>query len=130
MRDDDRQSVRGPQVAVLTFVFRLEEYQWLGICKELGIIAHGCRFESVARELIDDCLVFLDTLERIGERGRFVQEHNIEIYDEGETDIPTISKSDDPALATLSLLVDPAGTEIFGRETEGRAKLRVHLRLS
>lgn len=64
---------------VVTLVFRQEGELWTGECVELGTATFGRSFEQTRSELVELIELHLNTLEDVGERERFLEEHSIEL---------------------------------------------------
>jgi hypothetical protein len=64
----------------VTFVFREHHDRWTGKCRELGTATFGNSFEDIKEKLEEAVLCHLNTLEDIGERGRFFRKHGIRFY--------------------------------------------------
>jgi len=65
---------------VLTYRFQKEGKRWVSYCDELGTAAFGRSLPESERRLEEAVWLHLNTLEDVGERGRFFKEHNIELY--------------------------------------------------
>jgi len=65
---------------ILTLAFHREGKNWIGTCVELSTSTYGRGLDRVHQELLELIQLHLDTLEDIGERERFFQEHGITIY--------------------------------------------------
>jgi predicted RNase H-like HicB family nuclease len=64
----------------LTMIFKREEDVWTAECKELGTATFGESFEEARDNLKEAVTLQLDTLEKLGERKRFFEEHGIEVF--------------------------------------------------
>ena len=82
-------SNRPRRYVVLTMVFHEEGNNWVGVCKNLGVSSWGDTFEEVRKALDDLVLLNLNTLEELGERERFFEEHNI-VIQTGDDDDDTV----------------------------------------
>ena len=71
-------SVKG--FVVLTLAFRREGTMWLGRCVELSTSTYARTLEQAKRELVEMVECHLNTLEEVGERERFLHEHEIEFH--------------------------------------------------
>ena len=70
---------------VLTIVINKEEDTYTAECLELGTAAFG-ETEKEARDAVEDLITLqLSTLEEVGERDRFFEEHEIEIFPDAPT---------------------------------------------
>ena len=65
---------------ILTYKFQKEGRRWTAYCDELGTATFGRSLPEADRKLSEAVLLHLNTLEEVGERGRFFQEHNIEFH--------------------------------------------------
>ena len=65
---------------VLTLQFRGEGRRWTGYCKELGTATFGRSLTEAKSRLKEAVLLHVNTLEDVGERERFFQEHKIHYY--------------------------------------------------
>jgi predicted RNase H-like HicB family nuclease len=63
----------------LTYEFYKENNKWVAICNELGTSTFGRSILDAERKLDEAVMLHLDTLEEVGERERFFQEHNISL---------------------------------------------------
>lgn len=63
----------------LTYEFYKEDGRWVAICQELGTSTFGRSISDAERKLDEAVLLHLNTLEEVGERGRFFKEHNIQL---------------------------------------------------
>lgn len=66
---------------VLTYEFGREGRRWTAHCKELGTATFGRSLPEAQRRLAEVVGLHLNTLEDIGERKRFFQEHNIKFHE-------------------------------------------------
>ena len=72
---------RGPaRFVVLTCIFRKEGRRVTAECQELGTTAFGRNLDEAEKRLREAILLYLNTLEDVGERVRFFNEHNIRLY--------------------------------------------------
>jgi len=65
---------------VLTYEFGREGRRWTAHCKELGTATFGRSLPEAQRRLSEIVVLHLNTLEDVGERGRFFREHNITFH--------------------------------------------------
>jgi len=65
---------------ILTFKFFKENNTWVGICEEFGTSAFGDNIDDVQVQLKELTLLHLNTLERVGERGRVFKENKIKLF--------------------------------------------------
>jgi predicted RNase H-like HicB family nuclease len=65
---------------VLTLKFRKVGRRWTAYCEELGTATFGRSLSEADKKLKEAVLLHLNTLEEVGERDRFFEEHNIEIH--------------------------------------------------
>ncbi|MBI2433401.1 MAG: type II toxin-antitoxin system HicB family antitoxin [Candidatus Hydrogenedentes bacterium] len=72
-------AVKRPYI-VLTFVISEEDGQFVSKCRELGTASCGDTFEEAAKNLREAVEVHLDALEQLGERERYFQERDIQVY--------------------------------------------------
>lgn len=70
------------QFVMLNYGFRKEKKgrRWLGECIELGTSTYGNSLDDVKEKLEEAVSLHLNTLEEVGERERFFEEHNIKLY--------------------------------------------------
>ena len=66
---------------VLTYEFDKEGRRWTAHCKELGTATFGRSLPEAKRRLKEMVALHLNTLEDVGERGRFFREHNIQFHE-------------------------------------------------
>ena len=64
----------------LTFKFCKLDRRWTVCCEELGTATFGRSLPEADRKIKEAVLLHLNTLEEVGERKRFFQEHNIEFH--------------------------------------------------
>lgn len=64
---------------VLTFKFHKLGKRWTAQCEELGTATFGRSLYEAGKKLREAVLLHLNTLEEVGERERFFQEHGIEL---------------------------------------------------
>lgn len=62
---------------VLTLKFRKEGDKWTARCVELGTATFGLTLEEAEERIREAVILHLNTLEDVGERERFLKEHNI-----------------------------------------------------
>jgi len=65
---------------ILTLAFRQDGRRWTGECLELGTATYGRTLKQAHDELAEMVALHLNTLEDIGERERFFEEHGIRFY--------------------------------------------------
>jgi len=65
---------------VFTFEFRKETRGWSAYCEELGTATFASSLLEAERRLEEAVELHLNTLEDVGERERFFQEHNIKFH--------------------------------------------------
>lgn len=65
---------------ILINTFRREGRRWLGRCEELGTSVFGRSLPEAERILTEAVQLHLNTLEDVGERGRFFKEHDIHFH--------------------------------------------------
>jgi predicted RNase H-like HicB family nuclease len=66
---------------VLTVLFKQEENErWTAECRELGTAAYGKSLQEARHQIEEAIELHLETLEAIGERGRFFKEHGIATF--------------------------------------------------
>lgn len=65
---------------VLTFKFRKVGRRWTAYCEELGTATFGRSLSEADKRLKEAVLLHLNTLEEVGERVRFFEEHNIKLH--------------------------------------------------
>lgn len=65
---------------IVTFGFRKEGRRWVAHCEELGTATFGRSLTEAEERLKEAVLLHLNTLEDVGERRRFFEEHNIKFY--------------------------------------------------
>lgn len=79
---------------ILTVLFTQEDDgTWLARCEELGTSTYGNTFEEVKVEIGELIKLHLDTLEKNGERERFLAENRIPLYSK---DVPETIVTDIP----------------------------------
>ncbi len=82
---------------VLTLRFERADGEWLGTCIELSTSTSAGTLEEAQEALHDLVTLHLNTLEDLGERNRFLAEHDIKVH-HGE-----IAPAGDVALSSLNL---------------------------
>ncbi len=65
---------------VLTYKFRKVDKRWTAYCEELGTATFGRSLPEAEKKLEEAVLLHLNTLEEVGERGRFLRENNIQFH--------------------------------------------------
>lgn len=65
---------------VLTYVFRKADKRWTVHCEELGTATFGRSLPEAEKRLNEAVLLHLNTLEDVGERERFFEEHDIQFH--------------------------------------------------
>ena len=65
---------------VLTLKFKKVNRRWTAYCEELGTATFGRSLPEADKKLKEAILLHLETLEEVGERRRFFEEHNIKYY--------------------------------------------------
>ena len=65
---------------VLTLKFQKVGRRWTAYCEELGTATFGRSLPEADKRIKEALLLHLNTLEEVGERNRFFQEHNIELH--------------------------------------------------
>ncbi len=65
---------------VLTFKFHKTDKRWTARCEELGTATFGRSLPEAERRLEEAVSLHLDTLEEVGEQGRFFKEHGILVH--------------------------------------------------
>jgi hypothetical protein len=65
---------------VLTLKFQRVGRRWTAYCEELGTATFGRSIPEADNKIKEAVLLHLNTLEEVGERGRFFTEHNIEFH--------------------------------------------------
>jgi len=75
---------------VLTYKFKKENRRWTAYCEELGTATFGRSLPEADKRLKEAVLLHINTLEDVGERSRFFQEHNIKLYTTRPTEDITI----------------------------------------
>ena len=108
----------------LTFEFRREESQWIGICHELGIGTYAAKTTEEAEEgllaLVTD---HLNLLEEAGERERFFQEHGITFHSVipslSDFRLTSIERNINLGLERGASLFQPRVVEVRGPEAVG-----------
>jgi predicted RNase H-like HicB family nuclease len=65
---------------VLTLKFKKVNRRWAAYCEELGTATFGRSLPEADKRLKEAVLLHLNTLEDVGERSRFFEEHNIKLY--------------------------------------------------
>ena len=66
---------------ILNYEFRKEGRRWTACCQELGTATFGRSLAEAEKRLEEATTLHLDTLEDVGERDRFFEEHNIAYYE-------------------------------------------------
>jgi len=65
----------------LTIILEKEDNGlWTAECKELGTATFGNSIEDARNKIEEAICLHLDTLEEVGERERFLKEHNIKLH--------------------------------------------------
>jgi predicted RNase H-like HicB family nuclease len=65
---------------ILTLKYSKSGRRWTAYCEELGTATFGRSLPEADKRLKEAVLLHLNTLEDVGELGRFFREHNIEYY--------------------------------------------------
>ena len=65
---------------VLTLKFHKKGRRWAAYCEELGTATFGRSLPEADKRLKEAVLLHLNTLEEVGERGRFFKEHDIKYH--------------------------------------------------
>ena len=65
---------------VLTLEYRKAGNRWTAQCRELGTATFGRTLRSAEEKIHEAMLLHLNTLEDVGERERFLKEHNIQFH--------------------------------------------------
>lgn len=65
---------------VLTLKFQKVARRWTAYCEELGTATFGRTLPEAEKKLKEAVFLHLNTLEEVGERQRFFEEHNIELH--------------------------------------------------
>ena len=65
---------------VLTLKFHKVGRRWTAYCEEFGTATFGRSLSEADKRLKEAVLLHLNTLEEVGERKRFFEEHNMELY--------------------------------------------------
>ena len=65
---------------VVSLVASEEEGGYASVCPELGVASQGETAEEAISNLRDAALVFLNTIEQLGQRERVFKEHHIKIH--------------------------------------------------
>ena len=65
---------------ILTLKFQKQGRRWTAYCEELGTATFGRSLPEADQRLKEAVLLHLQTLEDVGERNRFFQEHNIKVH--------------------------------------------------
>ena len=65
---------------VLTYRFRREGRKWSACCEELGTATFGRSLTEAQQRIQEAVLCHLNTLEDVGERDRFFNEHGIQFH--------------------------------------------------
>ncbi len=65
---------------ILTYKFQKEGKRWISHCEELGTAAFGRSLPEAERRLEEAVWLHLNTLEDVGERERFFEEHNVRLH--------------------------------------------------
>ena len=65
---------------ILTFEFGKEGRRWTAYCRELGTATFGRSLKEAESRLEEAVTLHLSTLEEVGEKERFFEEHSIEFY--------------------------------------------------
>lgn len=65
---------------ILTYKFRRLNRRWTAYCEELGTATFGRSLPEAEKKLDEAVWLHLNTLEEVGERDRFFEEHNIELH--------------------------------------------------
>ena len=65
---------------VLTLKFKKVNRRWTAYCEELGTATFGRSLPEADKKLKEAVMLHINTLEEVGERHRFFEEHNIKYY--------------------------------------------------
>jgi predicted RNase H-like HicB family nuclease len=65
---------------VVTYKFRRLNRRWTAYCEELGTATFGRSLPEAEKRLEEAVWLHLNTLEDVGERNRFFEEHNIQFH--------------------------------------------------
>ncbi|MBM3156549.1 MAG: hypothetical protein FJ004_04605 [Chloroflexi bacterium] len=65
---------------VVTYKFRRLNRRWTAYCEELGTATFGRSLSEAEKRLDEAVWLHLNTLEDVGERKRFFEEHNIQLH--------------------------------------------------
>jgi predicted RNase H-like HicB family nuclease len=75
---------------VLTLKFQKQGRRWTAYCEELGTATFGRSLPEADQRLKEAIFLHLNTLEDVGERERFLKEHNIQLHLEKPQDSITV----------------------------------------
>jgi predicted RNase H-like HicB family nuclease len=67
---------------VLTLRFQKQGRRWTAYCEELGTATFGRSLPEADQRLKEAIFLHINTLEDVGERKRFFEEHNIRVHRE------------------------------------------------
>ena len=70
----------GAGYVVLTMEYRKVADRWTARCRELGTATFGRTLKDAEERINEAVLLHLNTLEDVGERERFFEEHNIRVH--------------------------------------------------
>ncbi len=74
------------KMIALTLAVEREDDQYVSLCPELDVASYGETIEDAVARLRDAVALYLDTIERDGERERVFRERGIEIEERLVTD--------------------------------------------
>jgi predicted RNase H-like HicB family nuclease len=72
---------------VLNGSYFREAGKWVGECEELGTATFGDTLEEVQVDLAEMVRLHLNTLEDVGERRRFFEDHGVTMYNDNPPDV-------------------------------------------
>jgi len=70
----------GTGYVVLTMEYRKVGRRWTAHCRELGTATFGRTLKDAEERISEAVLLHLNTLEDVGERERFFEEHSIQVH--------------------------------------------------
>jgi predicted RNase H-like HicB family nuclease len=85
---------------VLTLKFQRVGRRWTAYCEELGTATFGRSLPEADKKIKEAVLLHLNTLEEVGERRRFFEEHNVEFHHTKPTKDITVCLSLRPEVFT------------------------------
>ncbi len=92
---------------ILTCKYHKEGRVWVGICEELGTSTFGRTLDEAEEKLGQAIVLHVNTLEDVGERQRFFEEHHIPFYKDVPKTVPVNIETNSDTFVTSC--VQPIG---------------------